>query len=207
MMNLIDFKGRLVVTRDEGTRLGVTSGLVIDEAVGRISALIFHPKWSTNERWVRTSDVVVVGADLVVISSEHKVQDGEHAGRRLADYRGRWVTTISGDHLGRLANVGTEGDDWSVHRLEFDDGSSVEVEAAEMVFGRDEILAPDHYEESVVAASKPSLGERIRGLFVRDEDAMTDSSATEATAGDVPSGDAKDPALEHAARGKQREGS
>lgn len=41
MRDMLEFKGRLVVTRAEGVRLGMTSGFVVDEAVGRISALMF----------------------------------------------------------------------------------------------------------------------------------------------------------------------
>jgi uncharacterized protein YrrD len=175
--DLLDFKGRLVVTRDEGARLGVTSGLIVDEAVGRVSAVLFRKKWRFADQWVSTSEVVSVGPDLVVVTSKHKVHASKNAGRRLADYRGRWVTTISGEHLGRLADVGTAGKDWSVYRLEFDDGSSVEMDGTEMVFGRDEILTPDRFEKHDAKRANGGLVARLRRIFGSNDDNIPQSDA------------------------------
>lgn len=161
MKDLLELKGRLVVSRDEGVRLGLATGLTVDDAVGRIAALVFRKKRRSRDRWVKTSDVVSVGPDLVVIASEAKVHDDEIPGRRLADYRGCWVTTLSGDHLGRLDDMATEGGDWSVNQLEFQDGSTVEVDGAQLVFGRDEILAPDKF------ASRIVMGARAVGPMAR----------------------------------------
>lgn len=170
MKDLLDFKGRLVVTRDEGERLGVTSGLIVDEAVGRVSAVLFHKKWRRADQWVSTSEVVSVGPDIVVVTSKHKVHRSKNAGRRLADYRGRWATTFSGDHLGRLADMGTAGKDWGIQRLEFDDGSSVEIDETEMVFGRDEILTPDHIEKADAKRPNGGLAARLRRVFGSNDD-------------------------------------
>jgi sporulation protein YlmC with PRC-barrel domain len=195
---LLDLKKRLVVTRDEGVRVGVTSGLIVDEAVGRISALILRKKWRSGERWVRTSDVVSVGPDLVVISTTDKIHEGAYVGRRLADYRGCWVTSISGSHLGRLADVGTAGDDWGIHRLEFQDGSTLEMDGTEMVFGRDEILIPDRFEDRVIADASAGVVSRWlragRGIFgANGKDAAREDGRSPAAGGEEASVDVEGP--------------
>jgi sporulation protein YlmC with PRC-barrel domain len=154
--------GRLVVTRDEAARVGVTSGLVLDEAVGRITALTFRQKRRSPELWVPTSEVVSVGPDLVVISTADKIHEDPNEGRRLSDCLGLWVTTVSGNHIGRLANVGTRGRDWGVNILVFEDGSCVEIDGTELVFGRDEILTPDRFEALVTTTdSTPGIAARV----------------------------------------------
>lgn len=149
MNNFLDFSKRLVVTRDEGSRAGMTNGVLVDETIGRISAILMQRRRWGNEQWVRTSDVVSVGPTVVVISSNSKVHESGSIGRRLDDFRGRWVTTLGGTHLGRLAKVGADNADWGLRMLEFQDGSKVLVDGKQLVFGRDEILVPNELTDRI----------------------------------------------------------
>lgn len=165
MEDLFKLKGRLVVAQNEGIQLGVATGLTIDKAEGRISAFVFREKWRARDRWVKTSDVISVGRDLIVVASETKVQKSKIPRARLADYRGCWVTTLSGVYFGRLENMATQGADWTIRRLEFQNGSTLEIDGKEIIFGQDKIMAPNKFASRIVPAKSVGTMIRARNLI------------------------------------------
>ena len=165
MRNVMTLRGKPIVTRDEGAQLGIISGILVDQAVGRIAGLYFHKRWKKNTQFVKSSDIISVGRDFIVITSETKVQENGQSGHILSDYRNCWVTTLSGNHLGRLADVGTRDDDWAIEQLTIENGGFIQIDGTELVLGDDEILVPNHFAVQVPTGSDSSAGLGIGRFF------------------------------------------
>ena len=80
---LSEFRGVLVISREEGANLGIVSRIYIDPGNAKIACLTLGRKG--NGRYIDPSDIISFGRDVVLVHSEAAVKEA------VSGIRGRWL--------------------------------------------------------------------------------------------------------------------
>jgi uncharacterized protein YrrD len=137
---LKEFKGKHVVTLNEGRDMGIINKVFLDPRKKRVAGItIKESRFGGEEKWVNIDKVEKLGEDFLFISREKDCQKKQPKGKSLKDLMGTQVTTRDGKILGYLVDVEVD-DDWGVMELDLSGKKIVKLENGEAIFGEDAIL-------------------------------------------------------------------
>jgi sporulation protein YlmC with PRC-barrel domain len=164
--NTSSLPGMVVIAEKEGAFLGNVSRVFVDTETRQMRGIAFKTRRVFGSlAFVPVSSILKVGRDVVTVQAEtdaHDVTDSSPApGVDLKSMQGHWVTTSTGKHLGRLADLDFEPTTWSITAICLDDGGSLPVTPNDVTFGSDEVIVP--------AAIAPNLkiSQETQGVLTR----------------------------------------
>lgn len=165
--HVTNIMGFLVVAHEEGQQLGNIYRIYIDPEVGRIASLSFRAGPMSKPEFVNAEFIERIGEDVVLITGKKAIskitEKTKPAGRDLKDLLGAWVTTMNGEHLGTLIDLDVNPDTWEITDLWLGDGGHLQIDAADLRIGKDELLVPVEYAKKV----KREAANTRRGVFTR----------------------------------------
>lgn len=145
MQQALSLQGMRVVCRGHGAVLGRVHRLYLDRAGSRVADIAYRTHWMGGESLVVGTEHVIgiVNHDLSIDAAFAQPSfDAATHGPGLLTLLGARVTTATGKHLGRLADL-ILGDDWSIADLVLDTRQRLPLHGDRITVG-EEILVPEH---------------------------------------------------------------
>ncbi len=153
-----------VLTRDGGKRLGKVSGVYVDRSGQSLSTLTYRKRPLGKEYIIKVEDLISIGNDVVFIrdnfeEAEHN-EDRKPSGTAIEKFRGNWVTSADGEHIGLFEDFLLRRRDAAISGIKMVAGNVVPLNEKNwnVVIGRDEVLVP---RDAVLKAAPTSVSERI----------------------------------------------
>lgn len=175
MENLSSIRGFIIVSYEEGKRLGVISAIYINPDSKEIEAFQYKNQYFVpgDSFFVKKPDVQVIGQDLVIVNSEKsviKVSESEKpAGISLKELQGANVSTDNGQILGAVLDFDFDPLNWKISKIALADDKELEVNPDEVKLG-DVVIVPEHYKDKVKEeAKKPGYLQKVWGNETFDE--------------------------------------
>lgn len=160
--NVFQLRGVLVVAYKEGVQLGKVSDIYIGKKANQIMGITFKGGLLglEKESFVSFENIRKLGKDVVIISSEEKVNPlpKELEKRGIKSMKGLKITTHDGAHIGELVDLSVIEDDYKITDLILDEGKMLEIEVGEITIGSDVILVPADYAARIKHIEEEKVG-------------------------------------------------
>jgi len=158
-----DLKGLMVMSSDEGARLGTVSEIFIDTQTKHLAGLTFRSRPLGGEvRYVPMLGIQLIGRDMVLISGESSTVsslDAKSGSRHsLKELQGCSVVTSEGARLGTLVDLDFTRGEWVISDLILAEHRHISVRPQDLVLGDDIILLPAALASEVQSADVPKTG-------------------------------------------------
>lgn len=157
-----DLKGLVVMSREEGARLGTVLEILIDTQAKRLAGLTFRTRpIGGEERYVPIKEIQIIGRDMVLVSGEQAaiaVVDSTKSGTKsLKDLQGCAVVTTEGSRLGTLVDLDFDRSDWSISELMLAEERHLAVKPQDLALD-DDIIIPAALAARVQSSAAPKTG-------------------------------------------------
>ena len=166
MEHALGLRGVRVISGEQGALLGRLCMVYIDPSANRIAAFSYRTgRVGGRELCVSTDEALTITDDVIVISSARAARPISHdalPGPSLTQLVGCRITTVSGHHLGRLADL-LFSNDWSIIGLLLDDRRRVSLRHNELSIG-EEIVVPEHCADEL--SRSPDQGPSLLRAFI-----------------------------------------
>lgn len=165
----------LVVSLDEGLRLGRVHDVFVDRQAKRIAGIsLNHGLLPTEDKlYVDLADILKIGRDVVIVAQHENARPLPEAmaPQSLRYLRGRKITTTDGACLGELSDLTVDRESGGLAELHLNDDRALEVDPAEISIGPDVIVIPSRYTRRIrkLEHEKAGVLERARDLAVLPE--------------------------------------
>lgn len=146
---------KLVVSYDEGEKLGQVTNLYFNAATCSLSGLAIAPRFSMSEfdSYISLKAIHRLGKNVVIISGKDNLEElpDDIEGRSLRDLKGIKVVTQEGKHLGELldVNIFSKSGIISEILLYGPKKLKVDVKRDNLSIGPDAIIVPGKYEKRI----------------------------------------------------------
>jgi sporulation protein YlmC with PRC-barrel domain len=160
--------GAMVITLDEGIRIGRVYEVYIDKAAKQIMGISYKAgSWSMErELYVDMADIHKFSQDVVIITGRDAAKErpeGMHA-NALRGIRGYKITTQAGKHIGELTDLVIDRKDGGIVEILLSGNQKLQIDMSEVVIGPDLILIPAD-KESFITTADPEPGDFVNRLF------------------------------------------
>jgi hypothetical protein len=166
MEHALGLRGVRVISGEQGALLGRLCMVYIDPSANRLAAFSYRTgRVGGRELCVSTDEALTITDDLIVISSARAAQPLSHdtlPGPSLIQLVGRRITTVSGHHLGRLADL-LFSNDWLIIGLLLDDRRRVSLRHHELSIS-EEMVVPEHCADELARCPDP-VPSRLRAFI------------------------------------------
>jgi len=193
--HMSDVMGYLVISQEEGAKLGAVSDIFIDTKNKKVSGLCFKPhKIGKEEYYVHAEDIQKIGHDIIFISGKEKAhphsKSEETTHKSLSHLTGHMVTTADGEHLGKLCDLDIDVEHWTISELWLDNNKKLHIKAEDLKIGPDQLIVPQKYAKNIVqedsvrhgflkkvfgAEGIGSIVDKVKHKFEKDKDKEDDS--------------------------------
>jgi len=152
--------GYLVISQEEGAKLGAVSDVFIDTKNKKVSGLCFKPhKIGKEEFFVKSEDIQKIGHDIIFISHKDKARPHskteDNSQISLSQLTGHIVATADGEHLGKLCDLDIDAEQWTISELWLDHNKRLPIKAEELKIGPDQLIVPQKYAQDIVQEENP----------------------------------------------------
>lgn len=136
----------LVVTFEEGLRLGRVHDVFLDRQTKRIEGIAFsHGLLGAEDKfYVDRAAILKLGRDVVIVSRQEDARPltDEMGPKSLKLLKGRKVTTAEGAFIGDLTDITVHRENGLIAEIHLTDDRAMEVDLAEISLGPDVIVVP-----------------------------------------------------------------
>lgn len=151
---ITQLKHLVVVSNEEGKRLGKVSHIYINPETKKLSGFVVKEDfWSREKLFFSMENVSTVGEDVILVNSSaagQKILDEKHLqGMSLERLQGHGVITQDGKDLGVFKDANFQANTWELTEIILDKDNLLKVDVSEITIGEDEILVPAFYASSV----------------------------------------------------------
>jgi len=197
----------LVVSYEEGLRLGRVHDVFLDRKAKRISGIACSQGMLGTEEpfYVDRAAILKLGHEVVIVTRQDAAEplSGEMEDQSLKRLKGRKITTTEGAYLGELSDLGVDRESGSVVELHLNDDRALEVDIADIAIGPHVIVVPNDYtgrvrelppEKSGVlerARDLASLPETLRHRYAEIKDSVNRSKGLEKVVDSLKTGSEK----------------
>lgn len=146
---------KLVISYDEGEKLGHITNVYFDKANCSLTGLSLAPRFSLNEydAFIPLKAIHRLGKNVIIISGKDDLVElpDETAGCSLRDLKGIKIVTQDGKHLGELLDVNVFSKSGVISEviLYGPKKLKVDVKRDALSFGPDAIIVPGKYEKRI----------------------------------------------------------
>jgi sporulation protein YlmC with PRC-barrel domain len=179
-----DLRGMLVVSLEEGLRLGRVIDIFFDRESKQVAGISYKgARISLDvEAFVYFDEIEKIGTDVIIVSSSKSARElpEETKISGLRSMKGLLVTTDDGTHIGKVMDLDVNQDDWKVSELILNKGRSVKVEIDEIALGVNAIVLPTGCVARIedISPDKLSITQRLTDTATLSETAKAIGKST-----------------------------
>lgn len=161
MEHALGLRGVRIISGEHGALLGRLCMVYVDPSERRIAAFSYRTgRVGGRELCIATGKILTATDDVIVVTSAsdaHPISHDTLPGPSLTQLIGCRVTTLGGQHLGRLSDL-LFGPDFTINGLQLDGRSRIVMQPSELTIG-EELVVPDHCADNVALCPElvPSL--------------------------------------------------
>jgi uncharacterized protein YrrD len=160
---ITELKDLIVMSREEGKRLGKVSHIYINPEEKNISGIVVKDEfWSRERLYFSMKDVETIGEDMILLNSAKSCQkisdESKISGISLKKLQGHGIITDDGKDLGKFKDANFQEKTWGISEIFMEDNNYFKVEVSKIKIGEDEILVPAAYASKVEVNVKNKKG-------------------------------------------------
>ena len=155
---------KLVISYDEGEKLGNITNVYFDKATCSLSGVSLAPRFSMSEydSYIPLKAIHKLGKHVIIVSGKDQLEELPESslGNSLRDLKGIKVVTQEGKHLGELLDVNVFAKSGVISEIILYGPKKlkVDVKRDELSIGPDAIIVPGKYQKRIVEIDTAAEG-------------------------------------------------